>query len=148
MPEDDIKCESFTVTFIDSLLVYDNKYYPQVYLENFASEIVNKKMTDYLDGNFFEDQILQMLYYDRIDITKRINLSRSSKSKECMICHYFFFDHGFKFQDYVCNGCHDLTMLRVNISNIAIITVKNVYCCCIIDNISKSEVIHLLKFNS
>ena len=88
-----------------------------------------------------------MLYYDRIDITKRINLSRSSKSKECMICHYFFFDHGFKFQDYVCNGCHDLTMLRVNISNIAIITVKNVYCCCIIDNISKSEVIHLLKFN-
>ena len=58
MPEDDIKCESFTVTFIDSLLVYDNKYYPQVYLENFASEIVNKKMTDYLDGNFFEDQIL------------------------------------------------------------------------------------------
>ena len=89
-----------------------------------------------------------MLYYDRIDITKRINLSRSSKSKECMICHYFFFDHGFKFQDYVCNGCHDLTMLRVNISNTAIITVKNVYCCCIIDNISKSEVIHLLKFNS
>ena len=31
---------------------------------------------------------------------------------------------GFNFQDYVCNGCHDLTMLSVNISDIAIITAK------------------------
>ena len=27
VPEDDIECESFTVISIDSLLVYDNKYY-------------------------------------------------------------------------------------------------------------------------
>ena len=26
-----------------------------------------------------------------------------------MICHYWFFNHGFKFQDSVHNGCHDLT---------------------------------------
>ena len=32
----------------------------------------------------------------------------------------------FKFQDSVCSGCHDLTMLSVNICNIAVITVKNV----------------------
>ena len=61
-----------------------------------------------------------------------------------MICHYFFFNHGFKFQDYVCNGCHDLTMLSVHISDIAIITVKNVDYRCIIHNISKSEAINLL----
>ena len=36
------------------------------------------------------------------------------------------FNHGVKFQDSVCNGCHDLTMLSVNISDIAIITAKNV----------------------
>ena len=41
-----------------------------------------------------------------------------------MICHYWFFNHGFKFQNYVCNGCHDLTKLCLNISNIAIITLK------------------------
>ena len=62
-----------------------------------------------------------------------------------MICHYFFFNHGFKFQDYACNGYHDLTMLSVNINDIAIITVKNVDYCCIIHNISKSEAINLLK---
>ena len=69
----------------------------------------------------------------------------SNNSKKCMICHYWFFNHGFKFQDSVCNGCHDLTMLSVNIRDIAIIPVKNVNYCCIIHSISKSEVINLLK---
>ena len=62
-----------------------------------------------------------------------------------MIGHYWFFNHEFELQDSVYNGCHDLTMLSVNISNIAIITVKNVDYCCIIHNISKSEAINLLK---
>ena len=86
-----------------------------------------------------------MLYYERINISEGIDLVKSNRSKECMICHYFFFNHGFKFKDYVCNGCHDLTMISVNISDIAIITVKNVNYCCIIHNISKSETINLLK---
>ena len=62
-----------------------------------------------------------------------------------MVCHYWVFNHGFKFQNYVCNGCHDLTMLSINISNIAIITVKNIDYGCIIHNIRKSETINLLK---
>ena len=61
-----------------------------------------------------------------------------------MICHYLFFNHGLKFQDSVCNVCHDLTMLSVNISDIAIITVKNVDYYCIIFNIIKSKAINLL----
>ena len=62
-----------------------------------------------------------------------------------MICHYCFFNHGFKFQDSICNGCHDLTMLSLNIRNTAVITVKNVDYHCIIHNISKSEAINLLE---
>ena len=55
------------------------------------------------------------------------------------------FNHGFKFKDSVWNGCHDLTMFSVNISDITIITVKNDDYRCIIHNISKSEAIYLLK---
>ena len=51
----------------------------------------------------------------------------------------------FKFQDYVRNGCHDLIMLCLNISNIAIVTVKGVDYHCIIHDISKSEAIRLLE---
>ena len=86
-----------------------------------------------------------MLHYERFDISEGMDPAKSKSSKECMICHYWFFNHGFKFQDSVCNGCLDLTVLSVNISDIAIITVKDVDCCCIIHNISKSEAINLLK---
>ena len=55
MPEDDIECESFTVISIDSLLLYENKYCLQVYLDNCAYKIVNKQMTGYLGENVFED---------------------------------------------------------------------------------------------
>ena len=62
-----------------------------------------------------------------------------------MICRYWFLNHGFESQDSVCNGCHDLTMLCVDISDIDIITVKDLDCHCIIHNISKSEAINLSK---
>ena len=62
-----------------------------------------------------------------------------------MICHYWFFNHGFKFQDSAFNGCQDLTSLCLNISNIAIITIKNVEHACVIHNIIKSEAINLLE---
>ena len=62
-----------------------------------------------------------------------------------MICHYWCFNHGFKFQDSVGNGCHGLAMLSVDINKIIIITDKNVDYRCIIHKFSKSEAINLLK---
>ena len=55
VPEDDIECESFTVISVDPLLVCENKYYLQVYLDNCAYKIANKQMADYLGENLFED---------------------------------------------------------------------------------------------
>ena len=86
-----------------------------------------------------------MMYYDRIDISKGIDLVKSNNSKECTILHYWIFNHGFNFQRYVSNCCHDLAMLSVNISNVMIITVKNVDYRCIIHKINKLEAINLLK---
>ena len=54
-PADDIECKSFTVISIDPILVYDEKYYLQLCLDNCAYKTVNKQMTDYLDENIFED---------------------------------------------------------------------------------------------
>ena len=39
----------------DSLLVYENKYYLEIYLDNCAYKIANKQMSDHLDDNLFED---------------------------------------------------------------------------------------------
>lgn len=85
-----------------------------------------------------------MLYYKRIDLSEGDDPAKSSNSKEFMICHYCFCNHGFKSQDYACNACHDLLMQFVNIRDNAIITVKNVDFCCII-HVRKSHAINLFK---
>ena len=56
MPKDDIEYESLTVISIDSLLVYGDKYYLQVYLDNRAyKKIANKQMADCPDDKLFKD---------------------------------------------------------------------------------------------
>ena len=67
------------------------------------------------------------MLYDRIDISEGINPTKSNKNRVCMICHFChlsFFNRGFKFLDYVCNGCHDLTMLNVDISDTVLSLLK------------------------
>ena len=96
-PQDDIKIQSFIVVSTDSLLACDNKYYLQVYLNNCAYKSVNKQMKDYPDKKFKRLDNINV-DYDRIDISKGIYLAKSSICKEFMICHYWFFNHGFKFQ--------------------------------------------------
>ena len=50
-----------------------------------------------------------MLEYVRIDISEGIDVNKTSASKECDICCYWYFkDIGFKYEPYLCNGCHDL----------------------------------------
>ena len=67
-----------------------------------------------------------MLYDDRIDFREVIDPAKSNNSKECMVRHYRYFNHRFNFRNSIFNGCHDLTMLGVNISDITIVTVKGI----------------------
>ena len=62
-----------------------------------------------------------MLYYDRVDISGGIIVNKASVSKVFDICHYWYFlNYSFKFQSNVCNRCHDLLMMSMNVSDIAI----------------------------
>ena len=59
---------------------------------------------------------IKMLYFDRIDVSEGIDVNQTSESKECNICHYWYFlDKDFKFQPNVCNGCYDLLMMFINL---------------------------------
>ena len=60
-----------------------------------------------------------MLQYERID--------KSNKSVECMICHYWYFkDVGFKYQPYVSNKCHDLSVAVQDLKDLMILKIKGV----------------------
>ena len=50
----------------------NNKYYPQVFL-NESIKIMNK---------------IKKLYFDRTDVSERIDVNKTTASKECDICHY------------------------------------------------------------
>ena len=57
--------------------------------------------------------------YDRINISEGINVNKTSSAKECDICHYWYFkDIGFKYEPYLCNGCHDLMQKTMSFNNI------------------------------
>ena len=74
-----------------------------------------------------------MLYFDRIDVSKGINVNETSESKECDICCYWYFlNYRFKFQPNVCNRCHDLLTMFMNLSEIAILNIKGSDYCYII----------------
>ena len=72
---------------------------------------------------------IEMLEYERIDISEGIDVNKANSSKECDICHYWYFkDIGFKYESYLCNGCHDLMQKAMGLNNIAIVYIKkNVY---------------------
>ena len=66
-----------------------------------------------------------MLEYDRIDISEGIDVNKTSASKECDICHFWYFkDIGFRCELYILNGCHDLMQKAMSLNNIAIAYVK------------------------
>ena len=57
----------------------------------------------------------------------------------------YFSNYSFKLKPNVCNRCHDLLMMSVYLSDIAILKIKGSDYCCIISLNSKSEAIHLLQ---
>ena len=84
-----------------------------------------------------------MLYFDRIDVSEGIDIYKTNASKECGICHYrCFLDKEVKFQSHVCNCCHDVLMMSMNLSDIAILNINVADYRCIINGIIKTEVIN------
>ena len=87
-----------------------------------------------------------MIYYDKIDVSEGIDVHKTSASNECDVCHYWsFWNYCFKFQPNVCNRCHDLLMMSLNLCDIAILNIRASDYCCIISFTSKNGAIEFLQ---
>ena len=54
----------------------------------------------------------------KIDVSEGTDVNKTSASKECELCHYWFFkDIGFKFEEHVCNKCHNLLTMDHSLKN-------------------------------
>ena len=62
-------------------------------------------------------------------------MNKTSASKECEQVHQknvrFFKDTGFKFEEHVCNRCHDLLTMTYSLKNIAILSAKGTTFTCL-----------------
>ena len=76
-----------------------------------------------------------MLCYNRIDVSERVDINKTSASKEC--------NH--MYQPYVYNGCHDVLMMSMKLRDIAILNINGADYYCIITAISNIEAINLLQ---
>ena len=66
-----------------------------------------------------------MLEYDRIDISEGISINKTNASKVCDVWHqWYFLDRTFKYEPYLCNGCHDLMQKVINFNDVAIVSFK------------------------
>ena len=86
-----------------------------------------------------------MLAYERIDISDGIDVNKSDESKECTLCHYWYFlDKNFSYGPYLCDGCYNMTQKCNKLKNIAIVHIKeSVYRICFLF-MSKREAIKLM----
>ena len=61
---------------------------------------------------------------ERIDISDRIDVDKSDKSKECVLCHYWYFlDKNFNYGPYLCDGCYNMQKCS-KLKNITIVRIK------------------------
>ena len=87
-----------------------------------------------------------MPQYERIYLSEGIDINKLNKSKEYMLCHYWYFkDLSYKFEPYVCNKCHDISMMVYDLDDFMILNVKGVDYRCFVCNMSKNTAIKLLN---
>ena len=88
----------------------------------------------------------ELLEYDRIDVSEGIDINKTNAWKECNICHYWYFlNEGFKYDQYLCNGCHYLIQKPMSFNDVVIAFVKGsdfwIHFWCM----SKDDVISIMK---
>ena len=87
-----------------------------------------------------------MLRYEKIDVSEGNDVNKTSASKECELCsHWCFKDIGFKFEENVCNRCHDLLTTAHSLKNIAILSARGNTFRCLLKGISKNECLKRLN---
>ena len=73
-----------------------------------------------------------MLWYEKIDVSQGIDVNKT-------LSLLVFKDVGFKFEEHVCNKCHDLLTMAYSLKNIATLSAKGTTFRCLLMGISKKK---------
>ena len=114
---------------IKCVFIEDGKFYPQLFFR----------------WRFVWVSI-KMLQYEKKDVWEEIDGNKTSAWKECELCEYWFFkDVEFKFEEPVCNRCHDLLTMAHSLKNIAWLSAKGATFRCLLLGASKKLSVKKIK---
>ena len=69
-----------------------------------------------------------MLEYEKIDISEGIDVDKTNKSKECILCHYWYFlDKNFNYGPYLCDGCYNIMQNLLILKILLLFDLKKVH---------------------
>ena len=87
-----------------------------------------------------------MMRYNKVDASEGIDVNKTSASKECELCHYWFFkDIQFKFEKHVSNECHDLLTMTNSLKDMVKLSAKSAGFRCLLLGTSKNEALKRLN---
>ena len=99
-----------------------------MFFKNYQRSFKEVLFYKYYPQNFFWWMLLwviEMLQYRKIKVSDEIDINKLNKSKECMICHYWYFkDISYELEPFVCNKCHDISIMAYELENIAVLNLK------------------------
>ena len=87
-----------------------------------------------------------MLKHDGTDISEGIEVNRTDRSKECTLCHYWYFlNKNFKYGPYLCDGCYDIVQRSTDFKNTTIVRIKKIAYRIYFPHMNKHEAKKLIK---
>ena len=87
-----------------------------------------------------------MISYERIGSSTFIDFNKNKESIKCMICGYYYFkSDGFKYQLYVFNECHEVSMTVMNLSDFSVLNIKGADYRIYVSGIDKKDAVNILN---
>ena len=105
-------------TIISFVFEEDGKLYPQVFLDDALYELVYKNAS--CKQHIKCQNMIESIFLKELILIKQVR----QKSVIFVTIGQYFKDIGFKYERYLCNGCHDLMQKVVSFNNVAIVYVK------------------------
>ena len=93
-----------------------------IVIRSFFHERNKHYSQDFLDRCVCKVQILE---YDKINVSEQIDINKINALRECIICECWYFrEMSFLFQPKVCDGCHDVMQKAMSFNEVVIVSAK------------------------
>ena len=136
-----IGCNWRIKPFGNVAIIHVNDFTYRFFMSHMTEEDMIKFIKDFEPNDEFETTF----QYERIDIVEGIDIDKINPSRECTVCHYWYFkDVRFKLESNICKKC-SIGCIFSKTKRIEILDVKGVDYRCVLCGIGRNKVASILN---